>query len=57
MIRHIPPCDDPACDSCWWDALDAEMYPAPYVEIAALRPGKPLKPITTLHLPGDADGH
>lgn len=24
--RHIPPCDDPACDACWWDALDAEQF-------------------------------
>lgn len=26
LIRHSPPCDDPACMPCWWDALDREMY-------------------------------
>jgi hypothetical protein len=26
LIRHSPPCDDPGCMPCWWDALDREMY-------------------------------
>ena len=26
MTRHVPPCDDPACMPCWWDALDAEQF-------------------------------
>lgn len=26
MTRHNPPCDDPACDPCWWDAVDRETH-------------------------------
>lgn len=26
LIRHNPPCSDPGCMPCWWDALDREMY-------------------------------
>lgn len=26
MERHNPPCNDPECMPCWWDALDREMY-------------------------------
>jgi hypothetical protein len=26
MTRHNPPCNDPACEACWWDALDEETF-------------------------------
>ena len=26
LERHSPPCKDPDCMPCWWDALDREMY-------------------------------